>query len=184
VSRPATRWHHRVVPDRELLAPAYPDDDGAADPALAAALTAYAADRRALPGALHALQAARLLVPVVAVAGEVEVDGAGLAHDKTSDMAAVLVQGPGGRRGLLAFSGTPTLTAWDPEARPVPVPARTAALAALQDGAEALLVDLAGPARLVVEGDHLRALAAGWRLVRVGDDLAWVEPTGRPADAD
>lgn len=176
---PSTRvpCEHRTVPDRELLAPAYPDDDGAADPALTAALTAYAADRTALPTALAALQGARLLVPVVAVAGEVEVDEAGLAHDKTSDMAAVLVQGPGGRRGLLAFSGTATLAAWNPEARPVPVPARTAALAALQDGAEALLVDLAGPASLVVEGDHLRALAAGWRLVRIGDDLAWVEPT-------
>jgi hypothetical protein len=35
-------------------------------------------------------------------------------------------------------------------ARPVPVPARTAALAALQDGAEALLVDAAGPVRYLV----------------------------------
>ncbi len=58
----------------------------------------------------------------------------------------------------------------------MPVPAGQAALAALQDGADALLVDLAGPARLVVEGDHLRALAAGWRLARVGDDLALAGP--------
>ncbi len=164
------------MPDRELLAPAYPDDDGAADPALTAALTAYAADPAQFPTALAVLQTARLLVPVVAVAGEVELDAQGLAHDKTSEMAAVLVQGPGGRRGLLAFSGTETLASWDPEARPVPVPARQAALAAVQDGAEALLVDLAGPASLVVEGDHLRALASGWRLVRVGDDLGWVDP--------
>lgn len=163
------------MPDRELLAPAFPDDTGEADPALTAALTAYAADRRALGGALAALQTARLLVPVVAVAGDVEVDEHGLAHDKTSDMAAVLVQGPQGRRGLLAFSGTATLTAWDPDARPVPVPARTAALAAIQDGASALLVDLAGPASLVVDGDHLHALAAGWTLVRVGDDLGWLD---------
>jgi hypothetical protein len=137
------------VPDRQLLAPAYPDDDGAADPALSAALTAYAADAAALPGALAALQTARVLVPVVAIAGEVEVDEQGLAHDKTSDMAAVLVQGRHGGRGLLAFSGTDALAAWNPEARPVPVPARQAALAAIQDGAQALLVDLAGPAPLV-----------------------------------
>ncbi|MEO9325088.1 SseB family protein [Nocardioides sp. C4-1] len=163
--------------DRQLLAPAYPDDDGTADAALAAALAAYATDRTALPAALAALQGARLLVPVVAVAGEVELDERGLAHDKTSDMAAVLVQGPDGRRGLLAFTSTETMARWDPAARPVPVPARTAALAAVQDDADALLVDLAGPARLVVEGDHLRPLAAGWRLVRVGADLGWVEPT-------
>lgn len=167
------------MPDRELLAPAYPDDTGEADPALTAALTAYAADPgdpAGLPAALAALQTVRVLVPVVAVAGEVEVDEQGLAHDKTSDMAAVLVEGRGGRRALLAFSGTDTLAAWDPAARPVPVPARQAALAAIQDGAEALLIDLAGPARMAVEGEHLRALAAGWRLVRVGEDLGWVDP--------
>jgi len=166
------------VPDRQLLAPAYPDDTGAADPALRAALTAYAADPAdpaGLPAALVALQTARVLVPVVAVAGEVEVDAQGLAHDKTSDMAAVLVRGRGGRRALLAFTGTDSLTAWDPAARPVPVPARQAALAAIQDGAEALLLDLGG-ASLAVEGDHLRSLAAGWQLVRVGEDLAWLAP--------
>lgn len=166
------------MPDRELLAPAYPDDTGEADPALAAALASYAADPTdpaGLPAALAALQTARVLVPVVAVAGEVELDERGLAHDKTSDMAAVLLQGRDGRRALLAFSGTQTLTAWDPEARPVPVPARQAALAAVQEGAEAMLLDL-GSASLAVESDHLRALAAGWRLVRVGEDLGWIDP--------
>ena len=46
--------------------------------------------------------------------------------------------------------------------------ARTAARAALQDGAAALVVDVAGPARLVVEGEDLAALGAGWSLARVG----------------
>lgn len=164
------------MPDRQLLAPAYPDDTGEADPALAAALTAYAADPAALPEALARLQTARLLVPVVAVAGEVEVDQRGLAHDKTSDMAAVLVQGPDGRRGLLAFTSIETMARWDPAARPVPVTASTAAMAAVQEGADAMVVDLAGPARIVVDGDHLRPFAAGWRLARVRDDLAWIDP--------
>lgn len=165
------------MPDRQLLAPAYPDDTGEAAPALAAALSAYAADPAALPAALALLQTSRLLVPVVAVAGEVELDEQGLAHDKTSDMAAVLVQGPDGRRGLLAFTSTETMARWDPAARPVPVTASTAAMAAVQDGAEALVVDLAGPVRLVVDGDHLRPFAAGWQLARIGDDLAWIDPT-------
>ncbi len=161
---------------------AFPDDTGEADPALASALATYADDttrRHGFALALAALQSARLLVPVVAVLGEVEVDpDDGLARDKSSDMAAVLVQGPGGQRGLLAFSDTDTLAGWNPEARPVPVTARTAAQAAVQEGATALLVDLAGPVRLVVDGDHLTALAAGWTLARVGDDLAWLAPGG------
>ena len=49
------------------------------------------------------------------------------------------------RLALLAFTGLDAMRSWDPAARPVPVPAPTAALAALQDGAEALLIDVAGP---------------------------------------
>jgi hypothetical protein len=69
----------------------------------------------------------------------------------------------------MAFTSTATLTAWDPEARPVPVAAQLAAATAVQEGADALLLDVAGPARFVVEGDDLRRLAAGWRPVRLGD---------------
>jgi hypothetical protein len=162
----------RTIPD-----PGFPDDRGDADPALVAALAAHRDGALASGSVLAALQDARLLVPVVAVAGEVEVDERGLAHDKTADMAAVLVQAPDGRKGLLAFSGTDTMARWDPDARPVPVPARTAATAAVQEGARALLVDLAGPASYVVSGDDLLRLAAGWRLVAVGPGHGWIGPT-------
>ena len=45
---------------------------------------------------------------MVALLGEVEHDEQGLAHDKTSDMAAVLMQGRDGRTALLAFTATDT----------------------------------------------------------------------------
>lgn len=161
----------RTIPD-----PGFPDDDGAAEPALRDALLAHADGSAPRAAVLAALQGARLLVPVVAVLGEVEVDEHGLARDKTSDMAAVLVEHADGRRGLLAFTSLDAMQRWDPEARPVPVPARTAATAALQDGAEALLVDLAGPASYVLAGDSLRRLAGGWRVAMVGQDPAWIGP--------
>lgn len=159
----------RTLPD-----PGFAGDDGAVSAEVASALERYAMD----PDAEHrstlaVLQDARLLVPVVAVLGEVEHDERGLAHDKSSDMAAVLMRGRDGRQALLAFTGTEALRAWDPEARPVPVTAPRAAAAALQDGAEALLVDVAGPALLVVEGEDLRALAEGFRLLRTSAGWAW-----------
>jgi hypothetical protein len=167
-------------PDRfagaRLIESSFPDDSGAQSPELAAALTAYAADRSAFAEALGALQRSRLLVPVVALLGEVEYDEAGLAHDKSSDMAAVLMKGRDGRLALLAFTGTAQLHAWNPEARPVPVPAQVAAQSALQDEAEALVVDVAGPVQLVVEGEDLVGLASGWTLARVGEAVAWVRP--------
>ncbi|MEO5653386.1 MAG: SseB family protein [Marmoricola sp.] len=162
----------RSIPD-----PGFPGDDGSAPPALMTALAAYdeapeAEESTRYREALAVLQDARVLVPVVAVLGEVEHDDKGLAHDKSSDLASVLMTGRDGRTALLAFTGNPSLTGWNPEARPVPVPARQAAQAALQDGATALLVDVAGPVLFVVEGEDLTALAAGRLLVRL-DDGHW-----------
>ncbi len=164
----------RTIPD-----PGFADDDGAQDVRLAGALAAHAAGTATSGTVLAALQDARLLVPVVAVLGEVELDERGLAHDKSSDMAAVLVQAADGSKGLLAFTSTDTMGRWDPDARPVPVTTSTAATAAVQDGAEALLVDLAGPAPFVVDGDDLGRLAAGWRLVELsgsGGGHGWIGP--------
>ena len=164
-------------PLRQIPDPGFAGDTGEAPAALAEALRAYAADPAAArPLVLAALRDARLLVPVVAVLGEVEHDEAGLAHDKSSDMAAVLLRGGDGRLALLAFSGTAALSGWNPGARPVPVPARVAAQSALQEGAAALVVDVAGPVPLVVEGEDLQGLARGWRIARIGDRAAWIRP--------
>jgi hypothetical protein len=171
----------RSIPD-----PGFGGDDGSVAPEVASAMAAYGED----PDALHrqtvaVLQDSRLLVPVVAVLGEVEYDEKGLAHDKTSDMATVLMRGRDGRLALLAFTGNEPLHRWNPGARPVPVTAQQAARAAIQDDAAALVVDVAGPALLVVEGDDLRALAEGFRLVETGGGWAWArvsDPAGESPD--
>ncbi len=107
---------------RLLAGAGHPDDTGEPDPALAAALTAYAADPAREPEVLAALAEARLLVPVVAALGESETGADGLVRDKSADMATVLMRGADGRTALLAFTGLDALHRWDPEARPVPVP--------------------------------------------------------------
>lgn len=166
-----------AAPDqRRLAAPAFPDDDGAAPAAVVDALEAYAADPSAYAQVLAAVAESRLLVPVVAVLGDVEYDEQGLAHDKSSDMATVLLTGADGRQALLAFTSLTAMAAWRPDARPVPVPARDAARAALQDDADALVIDVAGAAPFAIEGEDLRGLARGWQLTRVGEKTAWVAP--------
>lgn len=164
---------NRVIPDSRFAG-----DDGAAPAPLVEVLAAWAAGRASYPEVLAVLAGSRVLVPVVAVLGEVEYDDRGLAHDKSSDMATVLLQGADGRLALLAFTGTGPLAAWNPEGRPVPTATALAARSALQDGAAALVVDVAGPVRFVVEGEDLERLAAGWSLVRVGAGLAWIRPDG------
>jgi hypothetical protein len=166
-------------PERLLAAPLRPDDSGQVDAPYAAAVEAYAADPTdpaSYAGVLGALGDTRLLVPVVALLGEVETGADGLARDKTADMASVLLTGADGRVALLAFSSMTTLQQWDPAARPVPVAAALAAQAALQDGAAAMVIDVAGPGTVVVQGEDLRALAEGWTLTRVGGRSAWIRP--------
>jgi hypothetical protein len=167
-----------VTEPRRILESSFPDDDGSADPSVVATLAALAAGSTTYAAALAAVQASRVLVPVVALLGEVEYDEHGLAHDKTSDMAAVLMTGRDGRLALLAFTGTQTLTRWNPEARPVPVATQLAAQSALQDQAAALVIDIAGPHTFVIEGADLEAVARGWTLAEVGGRSAWIRPAG------
>ena len=155
----------------------YPDDTGEASPRLAAALAGYAVDETRYPDVLAALGAARLLVPVVAVLGEVETGADGLAHDKSSDMATVLLQGADGRAALLAFTSTDTLAAWNPEGRPVAVPTRTAAALGASRRAPTRCWSTSparspSPSRGRTCGRSRRA--GGWRGPGAGS--AWVAP--------
>ncbi len=175
-----------VTEPREILRPAFPDDTGEADPLLASALAKLGDGTGSYTAAMAALVRSRVLVPVVAVLGESDENGA----EKTSDMATVLIRGADGRQALLAFSSTTTMQAWRPDARPVAVRSSDAAKAAVQEQADALLIDVAGPAKLVVEGDNLEALASDWQLAAIAQAdgttrAAWLKPapgaSARPA---
>ncbi|MCT4356701.1 SseB family protein [Streptomyces sp. Je 1-79] len=152
--------------------PGFSDDDGTADPRLAEALAAWAADRSAHGPVLEALRHARLLVPVVAVLGEVEEDPeTGLRREKTSDMAVPTLTA-GDRRALPAFTSIASLALWDPEARPVAVPLHQALQAAAHEKADTVVLDLAGPVPYQLTGPALLALAEGRTSTDPLDDPA------------
>ncbi|MER7572015.1 SseB family protein [Streptomyces sp. NPDC126514] len=138
----------------------FPDDDGFADPRLSAALAAWAEDRTDVAPVLRALKGARLLVPVVAVLGEVEEDENGLRHEKTSDMAVPTLRA-GDRKALPAFTSTDALARWDATARPVAVRVHQALEAAAHEKADTVVLDLAGPVPFELTGQALLALAEG-----------------------
>lgn len=98
----------------------------------------------------------RLLVPIVSVLEEVDAVTGG---DKSSHMASVSLVQADGRRGLLAFTGIETMRLWDPAARPVPVASHDVAAAAIEEGADGVLVDIAGPVRFAIDGELLAQLA-------------------------
>jgi hypothetical protein len=157
------------VSGRTIPQPEFPADDGSAAPELETALRAYAEGRGGEHAVLAALNGARLLVPVVAVLTEDEtVDG--LRREKESEMALPTLVGDDGRRGVLAFTSTETLARWRQDARPVAVRAGEACRAALDEPADAVVIDVAGPAPYAIEGARLRVLAEGGAITAPHDD--------------
>jgi hypothetical protein len=205
-------------------------DSGSADPAVAAALAAFADGSGSEHAALTALAGSRLLVPVVAVIGD-EVDGEGdggragggpadgvpaaggpaaresameggqlggvpaggapagggpagggaAARDtgmkggqrggeKRSDMAMPTIVGRDGRRALPAFTCLQSLSLWQPAGRPVPVPAAAVWQSAVNESS-AVVIDIAGPVPIVVDGARLTALAGGGPVPWLHEDL-------------
>jgi hypothetical protein len=164
--------------------PRFRSDSGEADPAVTAALAHYAAGTGTEHAALAALAGARLLVPVVAVRPDDLVPGDGDASgdedmpghadargggEKTSEMAVPAIVGSDGRLALPAFTCLEALRRWQRDARPVPVPAAGVWLSAVQES-QAVIVDVAGPVTLAVEGARLAALASGAEVPRLHED--------------
>jgi SseB protein N-terminal domain len=139
--------------------PAVADDDGAADEALAQILAGYDAGESTDADVLTALAGTRLIVPVTALPTEPVTGEDGLAHDKTVEMALPVMIGTDGRRALPAFTSLDAMAAWNPAARPVPVPTHRAAEGALQEDCAFLVVDPAGPVTWVADRAQVEMLA-------------------------
>ncbi|MBN9606928.1 MAG: SseB family protein [Actinomycetales bacterium] len=145
-------------------------DDGAADPAVLAALGAFRDGSAGLPEVVAALHGSRLLLPLVAEAGDEGVGPHGQRVDKTQELALVTVAGPDGRATLPAFTSVATLAAWNREARPIPIASSRVALALGAEQTPLLVIDPGSPSRLVLRRPAFRALATGEAWVPPWDD--------------
>jgi SseB protein N-terminal domain len=164
---------------RRLAASPFPGDTGVAHAETRRLMAAAAAEatRLAYLRAVAALCGDRLLVPVVATATHLGETVAGLTSDKEAEMAVVTLRAQDGRHALLAFSGLDALQGWQSDARPVPVTVDRAAHTARTEGLTAVLIDVAGPHALVIEGEVLGELAAGHRLVELAEgEFGWIMP--------
>ncbi|UJP38791.1 SseB family protein [Cellulomonas palmilytica] len=140
----------------------FASDDGSADPGVAAALAAYGTGEGSLAGVVAALAGTRVLVPVLAeleLADVVVHDGHEHTVDKEASAGIVALQTPDGRRALPAFTSVSTMTAWRADARPVPTGVARAALSAVQEGWEVVVVDPGGPVTALLPRPAVWALA-------------------------
>jgi hypothetical protein len=155
-------------------------DDGSADASAATALSAFAAAEGSEYAALTALAGIRLLVPLVAALappdaaapaprGEPDACHPAAGGEKASEMALPTLVGRDGRRAIPAFTCLDALARWRPSARPVPADAALVWRAAVEDDC-AVVIDVAGPVPLAVEGARLAALASGAPVPLPHDD--------------
>jgi len=138
---------------------------------VAAALAAFGSGLGSERAALSALASSRLLVPVVAAISEPEAPGCAEDHpdagpgragggDRGSEMSLPTLIGRDGRPAIPVFTCADALARWDAQARPVPALAGLVWRAAV-DGSCAVVVDIAGPVPLAIDGARLAALAGG-----------------------
>ncbi len=130
---------------RTLVGTGFGADEGVIDPRLSAALDEPSDEE----GLVAAVAQARVIVPIMAVPGQ----GA------SSDMASVTISAPDGRKALLAFSSTRSMSAWDASARPVPVSAQRAALAAVQERCDVIVLDVGSTSPVTLRSSMVWALA-------------------------
>lgn len=159
---------------------AFADDTGHTPEAYAAAVAAVrravrgltqaedAADQRAALVALAeahtalipACTTARFLVPLIAEAGDFGITPEGKTVEKSQELSIVTVQSPDGRAALPVFSSVAAMQAWNPNARPIPVPGAQVALAAGQEDTDLVIIDAGNPdTEYVIRRPWLEAFA-------------------------
>ncbi|WP_053620177.1 SseB family protein [Nocardiopsis sp. NRRL B-16309] len=146
------------------------DDDGSVDPDVEARLRDHAVGLVGDRQVLDALSRSRLLIPVVAVATETGKGVGGLTKDKHSEVAVPVMTGKDGRRGVLAFTCVDAVRRWRADARPVPFTTKDACQAAVEEGADALVLDVSGPTPYTIQGRFLTLLAEQGAVPEPKDD--------------
>jgi hypothetical protein len=134
-------------------------DDGSADPALLAALLRFRTGEGSQAEVVDALRSARVLIPLIAEKGEEGVAPSGLTVDKTQELSIVTVAAPDGRRVQPVFSSVAAMAQWDATARPIPVDALRAALAASADDTDLMVLDPTAETEFVVRRPAVWAIA-------------------------
>ena len=152
-------WAGRSLAGDDAKIHNFENDDGTADAGYVAAVRALQAGTGDEAGVVAALATARVFIPIVAQLAEEAETADGLHADKQADMALVTLKAADGRTAMPAFTNAAALSAWHPEARPVAVYAARAALSAVAEGAELLVLDPGSDVTFVVRRPAMWALA-------------------------
>ena len=83
----------------------------------------------------------RFLIPLVTHAGDdFDVDNP-VMEDKVQELSVITVAGPNGEKVIPAFTSVAAMSAWNSEARPIPIDAQRVALAAASEQTDRIVVN-------------------------------------------
>ncbi|MFJ5861396.1 SseB family protein [Pseudarthrobacter sp. NPDC092439] len=176
-------WAGRSLAGDDAKIHNFEDDDGAADAGYLAAVGRLREGSGDEAAVVRSLATARVFIPIVAQLADEADGGHGLQADKQADMALVTLKAPDGRAALPAFTSAAALTAWHPDARPVAVYAARAALSAVAEGAELMVLDPGSPVTFVIRRPAVWALAQQHEWVPSYADPALAPELGQAASA-
>ncbi|MGA8789422.1 MAG: SseB family protein [Paenarthrobacter sp.] len=152
-------WAGRSLSGDDARIHNFEDDDGTADAGYVTAIAALINGTGTEADVVASLATARVFVPVVAQLAEEAAGLDGLHADKQADMALVTLKAPDGRKAMPVFTSAAALETWHGEARPVAVYAARAALSAVSEGAQLLVLDPGSDFTFVVRRPAMWALA-------------------------
>ncbi|MGY4543493.1 hypothetical protein ACVWY0_003433 [Arthrobacter sp. UYNi723] len=176
-------WEGRSLAGDDGRIHNFEDDDGTADAGYLAAVAALVDGNGEEAAVVASLATARVFVPIIAQLGEATEGVEGLTSDKQADMAMVTLKAADGRTAMPAFTSAEALAAWHPEARPVAVYAARAALSAVAEGAELLVLDPGSEVTFVVRRPAVWALAQQRDWIPSYADAALVAEMAEATDA-
>lgn len=159
-------------------------DDGSAPEALRLAIEAFHDGSGTLIAVVDAVRESRLLIPLVAEAGDVGFTESGLKVDKTQELSIVTVATPDGRTALPLFSSVDAMRTWNPAARPVPSDGVRAALAAAGEGTPVIVLDPASATQVVLRRPAVWAIAKSEPFIPAFVDERIAETLAAAVDAE
>ncbi|QUY61069.1 SseB family protein [Gulosibacter molinativorax] len=160
-------WEGRTFSDNP-----WQNDDGTAPKELGEALENFRAGSGTPVEVVDALRETRLLVPLVAELGDEGENDQGVKVDKSAELSIVTVKAPDGRGVVPVFSSVEAMKRWDETARPIPVDSRRAALAAVEERNDLLILDPGSP-----DTEFVVRRPAVWAISQAtGYELPWRDP--------
>jgi hypothetical protein len=129
-------WEGRTFHDNP-----HAGDTGETPTDVAERLNAWRAGTGSFTDLVAALAVNRFLIPLVTHAGDdFDVDNP-VMEDKVQELSVITVAGPTGEKVIPAFTSVAAMSAWNSDARPIPIEAQRVALAAASEQTDRIVVN-------------------------------------------